>query len=244
MKDKKKIFPESCSRINLLDWMYADIAMENYYHAKEHYKKLSRFELICNESMDAEFSIKKHSVISVIFSAMCIESYLNNYAATCLGDDEFYGSFDMLSVESKFNMISSFILGVKIDKGRSYYSRLKDLVRLRNSYIHNKSQEFRIEAFTKTIDGESVILADSDDIPEGLQEVSGTIDCAEYKAYIREARNGIAAVKDIALFFDENDANAHAIFTIFKPGFVKECAGGSPVDIVLKEFDIRGVGLV
>ena len=88
----ERIYPEG-ARNNILAGMYCEIAMEAYFHATKYYQ-------IIRENNYSAFSgyelseMNKYIVKTVVFSAMSIESFLNDYAAACLGDSEFYSNFD------------------------------------------------------------------------------------------------------------------------------------------------------
>ena len=93
--------------------------MRNYYWAKKSYDTLDKTDY--ENYLYVLDEIHKYTISTVVFSAMSIEAFFNNYAASCLGDEEFYDNFDKLSVISKFKLIAKFILKEDIDKTQSYY---------------------------------------------------------------------------------------------------------------------------
>lgn len=212
--------------------------MENYYYANENLKESQKFDYQCAERFEAHLKLEKHVMISVVFAAMCIESFFNDYAAACLGDKEFYDSFDMLSPEGKLNLICSFILKNKIDKGKSYYCRLKELIRARNDLIHNKSKKLILDdrfAYTEE-EYEALEKPEPDEVSlrEWIREEN-----KENEDTVRSARNAILALKEIAMLFDSIDPSAVAMARIFGPNyFGDKHIREHPIDKVLREFRI------
>ena len=121
------IYPNSF-RINYFANTYCEMAMESYYNAKDLYLQIKKDNYV-GERIHELVGMEKQVISAVVFSAMCIESFFNDYSAACLGDVEFYDNFDKLSTISKFQLIAQFILKKEIDKSKSYYSRLKLLIK-------------------------------------------------------------------------------------------------------------------
>lgn len=212
---------------------YSDIALRNYVRSKELFKQLDFTGGIAEEDLIFDL-FAEHVISTIIFSTMCIEAYLNDYAAACLGDEEFYGYFDKLSIEGKFALIGKFVLLTQIDKSQSYYSRLKCLVRDRNKYTHSKSTAF-VE-FNKLID-----LSELDDEDLSLWEASG-IDETPYREMLNAAKNSLLAIRDIALFFDAHDSKADAIARLFCVGSTIPDKHGNDVrSKILHELHIKDV---
>ena len=188
---------------------YSDIALRNYVRAKERFGELDFSADGFEEDLSFDVFIE-HSISTIIFSTMCIEAYLNDYAAACLGDDEFYGYFDKLSIEGKFALVGKFVLSIEVNKSQSYYSRLKRLIRERNQYTHSKS---------KSIAGYKAL----EDIPELSDEdlsrlEEAGIDPVPYRELLDSAKNALLTIRDIALFFDAHDSGADAIERLFCHG--------------------------
>lgn len=185
--------PEHFARIDFNAPMYAEIAMNAFYEANNIYRDLEKRNFPSGDICDTEAFMKNVS-ITVVFSAMTVESFLNDYAATCLGDSEFYGDFDKLSAIGKLQLITKFILQSPIDKSRECYYRTKKLFRDRDSYVHNKSKELTYDKL-----------------------LNNQIELTTPKELIDQATNGIKAIRDIALFFDSIDSNAHAVSFLIDP---------------------------
>ena len=233
--EKKRIYPMG-GRENYNPIFYADIAMRSYVRAKEQYNKLD-FSADGFEE-DSDFDLLREYVIStIIFSTMCIEAFLNDYAAACLGDKEFYDYFDKLKIEGKFALIGKFVLSTEIDKGKSYYYRLRRLVKERNEYTHSKSK--KLEGYH--------CYAEAPEIPIDVlnQWEEQGIDPTPYREMLDSAKNALQAIRDIALFFDGHDAAADAIARLFCCGTeIPDKSGKDVRDDVLKELHIENVVVV
>ena len=97
----ENIYPEG-ARNNMLAGMYSEIAMEAYFHATKYYRVIRENDYSAFVGYELS-ELNKYIVKTVVFSAMSIESFLNDYAAACLGDSEFYSNFDKLSTIGKFH---------------------------------------------------------------------------------------------------------------------------------------------
>ena len=206
------IYPEG-ARNNILAGMYSEIAMEAYFHATKYYQIIREN----NYSAFSEYELSemnKYIVKTVVFSAMSIESFLNDYAAACLGDSEFYSNFDKLSSVSKFQLLAKFILKSKVEKDKKYYFYLKTLFTLRDSYVHNKSTSFDTEGYATL---EEYLDYAQEAYKEELSEESWSFDKDEIDTDYRGATNALKAIKEIALYFDKNDASQIAMHRLFHP---------------------------
>ena len=244
---RKNIYPLPSIRENALFDRYSTIAIEHYYLAKQKYEELLSADIVFPDlNMDVyntAIDVCNNSIISVVFSAMCIESFLNNYAAACIGDKDFYDNFDKLSPEGKFKLISLFILKAEIDKGASYYCHLRKLFKTRNLYVHNKSQGVSFQDFYKKHDSTPMTLEEIKDLEEHPENYELIVDSKEQwkeeNECISNAQNGIKAMRDIAVFFDTYDANVHAVLSLFNPAmndYVLDVE--HPLKRVLYDFDI------
>lgn len=238
MEEEHGIYPASV-RFDCMYSDYAHIAMEHYYEAKERLKKIQEMDGISDLWTAECIKLQRNVTISIVFSGMCIESFLNDYAAACLGDREFYDSFDNLSPEGKFTLICSFILKHKIEKDKLYYCRLKELIKARNERVHNKSKGN--DPPQREIDVQTNI----EEFPEHIlcPEYEKKIVKEEFQAHkkaVQLAHNGIEAIKEIALLFDRLDPSAWAIERIFFPHYINGGSINCPPSIaqVIKEFRI------
>ena len=205
----KAIYPH-CGRTDNFSLIYCEMAMEAYYHASHMVDEIKKKNYSAVEGSIEWDAFYKDIIRTVVFSAMTLEAFFNDYAAACLGDSEFYGSFDQLSPISKFELIAKFILEAQIDKSKSYYSQLKKLIARRNLYIHNKSKAATVGYATL----EEVLEAQRRFEQEIDQEPK--IDKQGLKSELNEALDSLKAVRDIARFFDQHDTNIYAIRRLFR----------------------------
>lgn len=198
---RKRIYPIKSIRMGFNANMYANIAIENYFQAKETATKIKNMTY---KNIDYSFleSINKNVTVCIVFSEMCLESFFNDYAAACLGDYDFYNSFDKLSVENKFVLISKFILKAEIDKNKGYYNKLKHLIKLRNTLAHNKSKDF-----SKQLKNAPVLSF------EGAKDfdVDRKAEFPFLKDELLKAKNSVMAIFEVLDFFDERDSNVKAM---------------------------------
>ena len=205
------IYPNSARR-NCLAETYCEIAMESYYNARSFYQQIKINNYSCDNLYQLS-EMEKQVISTVVFSAMCIEAFFNNYAAACLGDTGFYDNFDRLSAISKFQLIAKFILKTDIDKSKSYYSRLKQLIKKRDSYVHNKSSISEFQGFSKD---EYEKLKNFEKITDE-EYMELTFPKTEVDNTYKEALNALKTIYDIAVFFDSYDTNIYAVIRLFHP---------------------------
>lgn len=205
----KPIYPH-CGRVDNFSLIYCEMAMEAYYHASQMLDEIKKKNYSAIEGAIEWDALGKDVIKTVVFSAMTIEAFFNDYAAACLGDSEFYGSFDQLSPISKFELIAKFILEAQIDKSKSYYSQLKKLIARRNLYIHNKSKAatFGYATLEEALETQRRF--------EQVMDKEPKIEKQGLKSELNEALDALKAVRDIARFFDQHDTNVYAIRQLFR----------------------------
>lgn len=208
----EEFYPRDFARQNCLASFYSEIAMESYVNAHILYNEIKKDDYR-GENLYKLCKMQKQVISTVVFSAMCIESFLNDYAASCLGDDEFYDNFDKLSAISKFQLIAQFILKTEIDKSKSYYFRLKELFRNRDSYVHNKSSDAEIYGYSE--DEYEMFNAFREEFEAGL--IDSNLSKTETDNDFRQALNALKAVYELATFFDFRDSNIKAVIRLFGP---------------------------
>ncbi len=186
--------------------MYCEIAMESYYQAMQAHAQIKAENYSAYENTNYK-AMNKGIISTIVFSAMAIESFLNDYAPACLGDDEFYDNFDRLSVLSKFQLISKFIIQTPIDKGQAYYFLLKSLFSRRDRFVHNKSRCMEFQGYPEEQMNEIEQAWLSEDMP--------TFDVEDIRKDMRMGLDALKAMRELARFFDERDHNISALFRFF-----------------------------
>lgn len=236
METKKRVIYPSCARINSMVGNYSDIAVENYAKAKSLYKQI---EEVGFKELELEHQYRNfcHSVIiSVVFSAMAIEAFINDYGAACLGDDFFYENFDRLSVIGKLQLISKFLFESDLDKSKEYYFCLKTVFSARDKFVHNKSET----AYTYLKRNGYTVHRTLEESLEALNHMADEpiLDEEDLKKDLKLSNIAITAMKKIADLFDNNDANAFAMIRFFHVGISSntDCV---PFQDTYKEFEIK-----
>lgn len=226
-------FDFDCARKNFYCSMYAKIAVQNYCEAKRQYAEIIKNNYDIND-VDKQLQMEQHIVVTCVFSAMAIESFLNDYAARRLGDSAFYEDFDRLPTISKFQLISKFILDKDVDKSQGYYANLKALMKLRREYVHNKSEDASYTLLSRDEIEAQHAFREKHPIEE--MDVP-TLDEAELKRVFDEAKTAIKAMRDICHFFEDADKNSSALVVFFH-WFAPEEVRESCFTEVIKEFNI------
>ena len=216
MDNKSNAIYPSGGRMHYMVRPYADIAVENYKKANSLYREIEAagFKELNLVNQYEEFC---HCiVISIVFSAMAIEAFINNYGAACLGDDFFYENFDRLSVIGKLQLISKFLLKKELDKSKEYYYCLKTTFSERDKFIHSKT----ISTHDYLIKNGYTIHHNIEDALDSLEYMRDDpiLDQEDMKVDLKLSYTAIKAMKNIADYFDENDSNVHAKHSFFRVG--------------------------
>lgn len=213
---------------------YGTIAIENYYWAKV---KLGKANALPEESFEQLFELEEeignHVAVSIVFASMCIEAFLNDYAAVCLGDSSYYHNFDSLSPESKLMLIGNFLLDDPVDKGSAMFCYLRRLSKNRNGYVHSKTSAVEIsEEYTEE---------EMEELYQRIEQVTihDEIELSGLNKLVQDAKNGLEALREIALYIDNHDETADAISRIFSIFVYPELDAKSPRSKVIKELNIH-----
>ena len=219
------------ARVNFLCSSYSQIAIDNYFLAKQ---RIEQIKMERDYSYGVEYydDAVHPTIITCVFAIMAIESYLNDYAAKNLGDEEFYDNFDKLSLLSKFQLISKFILRTKIDKSQSYYGNLKTAEKMRNEFVHNKSQDLSKWLNAISFFGEN-------DLDEGEFDEESEFNnlMSRLNKDLKNAKNAIISMRDIACFFENHDKNCCAFLLLFPQLMIIPKSYSS--EEIKKEFSIK-----
>lgn len=236
MTENNNEFIKDKTRAHVFASTYANISIDNYYSAQKLYQSIVEAEY--NELVlppNTYSSFCEHVIITIIFSAMSIESFVNDYGASCLGDDLFYKDFDRLSVLSKLQLISTFLFKEPLDKKQSYYSHTKELFSYRDSLVHSKSRSMDWYLEKKGIE----LFKKEPEEKEFLIEKI-LIDQEEVKKDYHALENAIKALRDIACFFEKHDKNSSALWQFFNlSGFSSR--DQTAANYVVKKFRIKKI---
>lgn len=209
----KAIYPQHL-RENFYAGTYCEIAMESYYQAKKLHDIIKKEHYILSSVHDI-FDMDKKSIITVVFSAMCLEAFINDYAAACLGDPDFYDNFDKLSTISKLQLIAKFIWKDDLDKSQAYYCRLKRLFKERDAIVHSKSHLAKYQGLTE--DEFKQYVSQKLERADNVGYEDDTFKKEEIDQVIKTALDSLKAVYDIAKLFDAHDSNVYAVSRLIHP---------------------------
>ena len=131
-----------------LSSLYFRIAEEEYCSCLD-FEDVDTSELPMDEVALISDKSTRSAVKSIVFAAMCVESAINNYGGTYLGDNYFNKHLAGLDVVSKWVVIPKLVCGNSIDKSGPAFSSLKALIACRNELIHNKSHEIDLSDMVK-----------------------------------------------------------------------------------------------
>jgi hypothetical protein len=129
------------SRINTLYRVYFDIAEEEYVSCIDTEVKAN---CIADEYEKSKLTsnASAHAIKAIVFASLCVESAINDYAGTQLGDKYSEKHLANLDVVSKWVVIPNLVCGRSIDKSGPAFKALTKLVKARNKLVHNRSKEF------------------------------------------------------------------------------------------------------
>jgi hypothetical protein len=209
----------SFARLGFVD-VYLEIAVESclqYLKDREEYDRIvdeggEWYEgtLVYNRMTDyIEYGhkLRKGTIKSLIFLSIFLESYINDLSGLVLGDRYSREHLDKLDLISKWIIIPRLITGTEIDKSKSFYEKLKELIKLRNMFVHHKSSD--ANNYLKTLNTqdfkplkpiyESVnILAYFKMIKELFKDLDRIDKVGNHSVRIRTELNKINAINEIA----------------------------------------------
>lgn len=95
-------------------------------------RKTSKFLKLVNE-------IQNCRLISLIFAALCLESFIYDYAAEELSKNYTNKYLDKLNLVAKWVIIPKLVLGRELDRNGQAYENVVCLKRQRDKIVHSKS---------------------------------------------------------------------------------------------------------
>ena len=218
------------------------ISMLNYYEAKQKYELLSSLEYMCGEAVELEKTLRNSTIVTVTFSAMTLEAFFNDYAATKLGDKLFYENFESLRPTGKLQLIAKFILNADVVKGTTLCNLIDSLFRERNNYVHSKSKDGCNLGMTEGEYKEFLAFAETDQGKEFLSK-SSEIDMESPKLMLQAAFDALCALREVGKFFDEHDNEKTALSRLLLAGgyVIASTDELARVQAVQKELGITGI---
>jgi hypothetical protein len=85
--------------------------------------------------------IQRSGMVSVVFSALALEAFINNYAAERFSKNYFENHLDRLNPVSKWLVIPRLATGKQVATDGKVYGDLKRLFKLRDKLVHYKTRK-------------------------------------------------------------------------------------------------------
>ena len=203
-------------RIGINCFTYIEIALENYYEALEIQQNIIDDNYEINDNYLLRMLDKK-IMVTIFFSSMALESYLNNYISGCVGDKNYYNIYEKLSWIEKFHLIVQFIYHKEFEKDHVCFTLIKKLEKMRNDLVHNKPKYLQLENTWSLEEIEQ--FQNSEEYQEYLQHIM-KYDKTEVDDLIRIGFDALRTVAEFARFLDNNDTNVQATIDLFWPTLI------------------------
>jgi hypothetical protein len=143
--------------------------------------------------------MEESSVISIIFSALTVESFINYYGILKLTRNYFEKHLDKLSVESKWVIIPRMANNEEISPGSHSMELLKDLIKTRNQLAHFKYKQkksIKLQMFIQKVNSLGSGSVDAMEILEALTS-DFLADCENAKKAVNTVYQIIGDLKKI-----------------------------------------------
>ena len=131
---------ETGARIKTLHSAFAEasfFAYERFLSNQEHLQDNPE------EFQDSSNGALIAGVETIVFSAMCFEAAIFDYAAWQLGDSYAKDHLEKLDVIAKWIIVPKLVCQAEIRKDRAPFARFKQLITARNHLVHHKSEPFK-----------------------------------------------------------------------------------------------------
>lgn len=107
-----------------------------------------------NEVITNFFGLRTFGSMVIVYSALCLESLINDYCVFRKSSTYFKNHIDKLDTPSKWLLVPKIITNKEISSDSETYELIKDLYSLRNSLVHPKSKEVDIDSDDNIIKNE------------------------------------------------------------------------------------------
>ena len=88
--------------------------------------------------------IEQHSIISVVFCVMTLESFINNYMVENISKSYFQKYLDKLDLKSKWVIFPRLVNGKEFSTDSQAFEDFGNLISLRNRIIHDKPRKKKL----------------------------------------------------------------------------------------------------
>ncbi len=165
--------------------IYRRTSKRNYHKYHEVLKKIDKqynlpnryllgkdFDEMSHELFDQRYT---HQMTAIVFQAMAVEAFINEYAYLRLGKT-YFESIDKLSPIDKILIACKMITGKDFPKDRKAYALLKKINKLRNDLVHFKAKE--IDTYK---DVDTITDKDFEDVMDAYDELVKELDLLDDK---------------------------------------------------------------
>lgn len=176
--------------------IFWEIAIKNHNkvikYAKEK-NEITKTTKLTNNTIDficmQNAKIEKYAIITIVFSIMTLESFINNYATKHYSITYFKNYLDNLNLKSKILLIPKLISNEQIDTGSEAFCLFIKTLKLRDKLVHDKTKKIDV---SKPFDYEWVAEEESKNaiesvikIVKDLHDIDSNID----KDWINDVKN-------------------------------------------------------
>ncbi len=124
------------------------IAFDHYRRVHHLVKERAKVEVNTDRDVDRvtaiNAAIQRSSMVTVIFSALTLEAFINQYAIEAISRNYFDEHLDKLSTPSKWFVIPQLTARRQMDRNGHSYGQLKGLFKLRHRLVHYKARRKKI----------------------------------------------------------------------------------------------------
>jgi len=167
--------------------------------------------------------LARHAFSAVVFSAMALESFIYDYAASYLGDRYVKSHLDSMNLKSKWTVVPELVCGTPIPADLHAFALLGRLIKNRNTLIHWKTRPMSATAENATPPKRGGDTHDRR--PVSIHGRSGTRTTRELDAIplssntdkLDAATDAITSIDELARALDELDPNSSACILLGVP---------------------------
>ena len=125
------------------DYKKALLEMENIskmFDEEQRNEDSKNFDLAIDKLSGIKYDMDVAGHITIIFSAMCLESIINQYAISRKSNKYFDNYLDKLNVKAKWVIIPKLLANAEFDCSSQAFELLDGVIKLRNDLVHYKSR--------------------------------------------------------------------------------------------------------
>jgi hypothetical protein len=119
--------------------------------------------------------MREQLTISIIFSALCLEAFINHYAISNFDRPYFDKYIESLSISKKCMIVPKLITGNSFKTGSQEMTKLKNLFDMRNKLVHFKTILHKSYEDYKKIDTEETRIVSASKAKNALLTVSSVV---------------------------------------------------------------------